>query len=162
MTPNDFRKLALSFPETEERTHMNHPDFRVAGKIFATLGYPKPGRGMVKVTPVEQEMLVCAEPSVFSPVNGAWGRQGCTSVNLKAAKKTTMRRALAAAWQLAATASLSRKFPTEAATVSGEAPRSKATRASRKQSSHSSKLKSGVANPADSSFLRHMLPKVES
>ena len=58
MTPNEFRKLALSFPETEERGHMNHPDFRVAGKIFATLGYPDRSWGMVKLTPVEQEMLV--------------------------------------------------------------------------------------------------------
>ena len=57
---------------------MNHPDFRVAGKIFATLGYANTDRAMVKVTPVEQEMLVSAEPSVFSPETGAWGRQGCT------------------------------------------------------------------------------------
>src|SRR5580692_1200564 len=90
MTADEFRKLALSFPETEERAHRNHPDFRVAGKIFATLGYPNTERGMVKVTPVEQEMLVRAEPSVFSPETGAWGRQGCTRVELKTAKKTTM------------------------------------------------------------------------
>jgi hypothetical protein len=109
MTPNDFRRLALSFPEAAERAHMNHPDFRVAGKIFATLGYPNKEHAMVKVTPVEQEMLVRAEPSVFTPVKGAWGRKGCTSVNLKAAKQTTMRRALAAAWQLAAPAHLTRQ-----------------------------------------------------
>jgi hypothetical protein len=115
MTPNDFRKLALSFPETEERAHMNHPDFRVAGKIFATLGYPSTERGMVKVTPMEQEMLVSAEPSVFSPESGAWGRRGCTHVNLEAAKITTMRRALAAAWQLAAPESLAKQFSSEAA-----------------------------------------------
>ncbi len=107
MTPNDFRKLALSFPETAERAHMNHPDFRVAGKLFATLSYPNKEWAMVKITPVEQEMLVRAEPAVFSPVTGAWGRKGCTSVNLKAAKKTTLRRALAAAWQLAAPENLS-------------------------------------------------------
>ena len=52
MTANDFRKLALSFPATAEHAHMNHPDFRVAGKIFATLGYPSKERAMVKVTPV--------------------------------------------------------------------------------------------------------------
>ena len=115
MTPNKFRKLALSFPEAEERAHMNHPDFRVAGKIFATLGYPNTERGMVKVTPMEQEMLVSAEPSVFSPESGAWGRKGCTRVNLKAAKITTMRRALAAAWQLAAPESLSQQSPSRAA-----------------------------------------------
>lgn len=139
MTPNEFRKLALSFPETEERTHMNHPDFRVAGKIFATLGYPNTERGMVKVTPMEQEMLVSAEPSVFSPESGAWGRKGCTRVNLKAAKITTMRRALAAAWQLAAPESLAQGVPTKTAAASGEAPKRIAERGSRKKSSGSSR-----------------------
>jgi hypothetical protein len=120
MTPNDFRKMALSFPKTEERAHMNHPDFRVAGKIFASLGYPNTERGMVKVTPVEQEMLVRAEPTVFSPEAGAWGRWGCTRVNLKAAKKETMRGALAAAWRLAAPESLGQEFPEEGAVGSRE------------------------------------------
>ena len=67
MTANDFRRLALSLPETEERAHMDHPDFRVAGKIFATLGYPDHGWAMVKLTPVEQEMFVKAQPKVFDP-----------------------------------------------------------------------------------------------
>jgi hypothetical protein len=102
VTPNDFRRLALSFPETAERAHMNHPDFRVRGKIFATLHYPDKAWGMVKLTPIEQEMFVRAEPAVFIPVKGAWGRKGCTSVCLKPAKKSTVRRALAAAWCLAA------------------------------------------------------------
>ena len=115
MNRAEFRRLALSFPETAEREHMRHPDFRVAGKIYATLGYPNKEWGMVKVTPVEQEMLVSAEPSVFTPVKGAWGRKGCTSVNLKAAKKTTLRRALAAAWQLAAPKELVREFSGEGA-----------------------------------------------
>jgi hypothetical protein len=139
-TPNDFRKLALSLPETEERAHMNHPDFRVAGKIFATLGYPNREQGMVKVTPVEQEMLMRAEPSVFSPETGAWGRQGCTRVNLKAARETTIRRALAAAWHLAAPESLSQQFPTKAATSSVKAPKSKVAQASRKKTRRSPKL----------------------
>ncbi|MGC2530004.1 MAG: MmcQ/YjbR family DNA-binding protein [Candidatus Acidiferrum sp.] len=128
MTPNDFRKLALSLPETEERAHMKHPDFRVAGKIFATLGYPNKTRAMVKVTPVEQEMLVLAEPAAFAPVNGAWGRQGCTSVILKAAKKTTLRRALAAAWQLAAPEALAKQLPKAAAARPSKASRSGSSR----------------------------------
>ena len=107
VTPNDFRRLALSFPETAERAHMNHPDFRVRGKIFATLQYPDKAWGMVKLTPIEQEMFVRAEPAVFIPVKGAWGRKGCTSVCLKPAKKSTVRRALAAAWSLAAPQDLS-------------------------------------------------------
>lgn len=117
MTPNDFRKLALSFPETEERSHMNHPDFRVAGKIFATLGYPDTDRAMVKVTPMEQDMLVRGDPSVFTPETGAWGRQGSTRVNLKGAKITSIRRALAAAWQLAAPQSLSQQFTAKVASI---------------------------------------------
>ncbi len=142
MTPNDFRKLALSFPETAERAHMNHPDFRVAGKLFATLSYPNKEWAMVKVTPIEQEMLVRAEPAVFSPVTGAWGRKGCTSVNLKAAKKTTMRRALAAAWQLAAPENLSQQFPTEVAAVPVEKLRNKTAKASRQRVSRLPKPRS--------------------
>jgi hypothetical protein len=122
VTPNEFRKLALSFPESEERAHMNHHDFRVAGKIFATLGYPNTERGMVKVTPVEQEMLVNAEPAVFSPEAGAWGRRGCTRVNLKSAKVVTMRRALAAAWQLAAPESFAQQYSSETSAIGKPQP----------------------------------------
>ncbi len=110
MTANDFRRLALSFPESEERAHMDHPDFRVAGKIFATLGYPEKGWAMVKVTPVELEMLVKAQPKVFNPCSGVWGRRGCTNVRLKSARKPTLRRALEAAWRLAAPEALTRRF----------------------------------------------------
>lgn len=139
MTPNEFRKLALSFPETAERAHMNHPDFRVAGKIFATLGYADTERGMVKVTPIEQEMLVRAEPAVFSPETGAWGRQGCTRVHLKAAKLTTMRRAMAAAWQLAAPEALAKKFPNVTATSSTGSPRGKEMRSARTKARRAAK-----------------------
>ena len=110
MTPNDFRRLALSFPEAEERAHMDHPDFRVAGKIFATLGYPEDGWAMVKLTPIEQEMLIKAQPTVFNPCTGAWGRRGATSVRLKAARKPTLRRALEAARRLAAPKTLTHQF----------------------------------------------------
>ena len=89
---------------------MNHPDFRVAGKIFATLGYPENGWAMVKLTPVEQEMLVKAQPKVFNPCTGAWGRRGCTNVRLNSARKPTLRRALEAAWRLAASEILTRQF----------------------------------------------------
>jgi hypothetical protein len=110
MTANDFRRLALSFSKTEERAHMHHPDFRVAGKIFATLGYPEDGWAMVKLTPLEQEMFVKAQPKVFNPCAGAWGRRGATNIRLKSARKPTLRRALEAAWRLAAPESLTRQF----------------------------------------------------
>ena len=99
MTANDFRKLALSHPETEERQHMYHPDFRVAGKIFATLGYPDKTRGMVKLTPEDQHYFYKDYPDTFNPVKGAWGRRGATSVHLKAAKKHVMAKAIEAAWR---------------------------------------------------------------
>ncbi len=99
MTANDFRKIALALPETEERAHMNHPDFRVAGKIFATLGYPDKTRGMVKLSPEEQHYFSKDYPGVFTPVKGAWGRRGATSVVLKSADKETLRKAIYAAWR---------------------------------------------------------------
>lgn len=107
MTANDFRRMALSFPETAERTHMGHPDFRVAGKIFATLAYPDKTWGMVKLTAEQQQEFVNDESAVFVPVKGGWGRKGATSVRLKAAKKKILRLALAAAWQNAAPRGLS-------------------------------------------------------
>ncbi len=102
MTSQEFRRLALSLPETEERAHMDHPDFRVAGKIFATLGYPEDGWAMVKLTPLEQGLFIKSHPTVFAPCTGAWGRRGATGVRLLSARKPALRRALEAAWRLAA------------------------------------------------------------
>ena len=99
VTENEFRRLALSLPEAEERSHMGHPDFRVGGKIFATLGYPGKHWAMVKLTPDQQDLLVRAEPDVFAPIKCAWGRRGATNVRLEAAKKASVRRALVAAWR---------------------------------------------------------------
>ena len=99
MTANDFRKIALSLPETEERSHMSHPDFRVAGKIFATLGYPDKTRGMVKLSPEDQHYFSKDHPDTFVPVKGAWGKKGATSVVLKAAKKDVLTKAIHAAWR---------------------------------------------------------------
>ena len=99
MTPQDFRRMALSLPETSEESHMEHPDFRVGGKIFATLGYPRNGWAMVKLTPEQQDTFMKAEPAVFVPVKGGWGRRGATNVILRAARKTTLRPALVAAWR---------------------------------------------------------------
>lgn len=102
MTASEFRHMALSFPETSERAHMGHPDFRVCGKIFATLMYPDKSWGMVKLTPEQQAEFVHDEPEVFVPVTGGWGRKGATSVRLKAAKKKALRLALMTAWRNAA------------------------------------------------------------
>jgi hypothetical protein len=99
MTPAEFRKIALSLPETEERSHMEHPDFRVAGKIFATLGYPDKTRGMVKLSPEDQHYFSKDHPDTFVPVKGTWGKRGATNVFLKQAKKDVLSKAIRAAWQ---------------------------------------------------------------
>jgi hypothetical protein len=94
MTSDDFRKIALSMPGAVEAGHMDHPDFRIAGKIFATLGYPNHEFGMLKVPPEEQIVLVAAHPSVFGPAAGAWGRNGSTLVRLDVARDAVVRRAM--------------------------------------------------------------------
>ena len=99
MTAREFRRIALSLPETSEAAHMAHPDFRVAGRIFATLGYPRRGWGMVKLTPEQQELFVRAQPAAFVPVKGAWGRAGATSVRFQNAKQAAVREALMIAWR---------------------------------------------------------------
>jgi hypothetical protein len=108
MTPNEFRELALSFPEAIESAHMHHPDFRVGGRIFATLGYPDEDSAMVKLSPDDQKEFVRASPDVFKPVKGAWGRQGATQVYLPAATLNIVREALTAAWRKTAPKRLSK------------------------------------------------------
>ena len=110
MTADQFRRLALSLPGTSEKSHMDHPDFRVGGKIFATMGSPDSGWGMVKLTPDQQSRFVRDAPTLFAPVKGAWGRQGCTNVCLKAATKASLMSALVAAWRNIAPEDLADEF----------------------------------------------------
>jgi hypothetical protein len=98
MTSSDFRRLALALPGATENAHMNHPDFRIGGKIFATLNYPDEAWGMVKLTPDAQQDFIKMHPKIFVPVKGAWGRQGCTNVRLAAADPDTLAEALHLAW----------------------------------------------------------------
>jgi hypothetical protein len=99
MTADKFRALALQLPNAIESAHMGHPDFRVDGRIFATLGYPDAGHGMVKLSPEQQRHFMKRAPRVFAPCAGAWGRQGSTSVALTAASIGLARIALELAWR---------------------------------------------------------------
>jgi len=99
VTGNEFRKLALSLPETTEAAHMAHPDFRVAGKIFATMGYPRAGWAMVSLTLDQQELFVRTQPKTFVPVTGKWGEKGATNVVLRHAARPPVREALINAWR---------------------------------------------------------------
>lgn len=103
MTTDAFRRAALALPGAIESAHMNHPDFRVANRIFATLGYPDTTWAMVKLPPQEQHRLIEAMPETFSPAAGAWGRQGSTLVRLAKAKPQVTNHALEMAWRLAQT-----------------------------------------------------------
>lgn len=96
MTPDDFRRIALEFPEAVESAHMGHADFRVRSRIFATL--PDDATGMVKLAPEQQELFMRVDPA-FTPAKGAWGRQGYTLVRLAAAREDLVRDALTAAWK---------------------------------------------------------------
>lgn len=96
MTPDDFRRIALSFPETIESAHMGHADFRVRNTIFATL--PDDATGMVKLAPEQQELFMRVDPA-FTRAKGAWGRQGCTLVRLAAAREDLVHDAMTAAWK---------------------------------------------------------------
>lgn len=98
MTADKFRELALALPEAEEQEHMDHPDFRVGGKIFATL-WPDERKGVVMLNPDQQAKLARASPKIFSPVRGGWGKHGATEVHLPAAWIRATREALTMAWR---------------------------------------------------------------
>ena len=109
MKADDFRSLALSLPEVLEKSHMGHPDFRVGGKIFATLG-PGEKWGMVKLTPEQQQEFIHDEPETFEAIKGGWGTRGATKVILRQATKATVRQALVTAWRNRASEDLSRQL----------------------------------------------------
>jgi len=109
MTAENFRRIALSLPEATENSHMDHPDFRAGGKIFASLGYPNDTCGMVKLPPDQQESLSQNYPDAFAPVKGAWGRQGATQVYLENVDASTLRRAMTAAYKNVASKRSSRR-----------------------------------------------------
>ena len=98
MTVAQFRRMALGLPRVVESSHMGHPDFRVDGRIFATLAQPGNGIGMVKLLPEQQKIFLDEAPAAFSPASGAWGRNGATMVMLRDAPISLVRDALELAW----------------------------------------------------------------
>ena len=98
-TARDFRRIALSLPHATEGAHGSHPDFRIADKVFASLGVPDADWGMVKLTPEQQGVLLEAEPKTFKPSAGIWGRRGYTHVCLGMIDRDTLLSALTMAWR---------------------------------------------------------------
>lgn len=109
MRASQFRALALELPGAEEGAHHAHPDFRVNGRIFATIA-PGGERGMVKLDAAQQALFITSEPEAYTPAAGAWGRGGATMVVFANARAASVRRALTAAHALAS-ASVPRKRP---------------------------------------------------
>ena len=100
MSADDFRRIALSFDGAEESSHMGVPDFRVGGRIFATLASQDDGFGNLKLTPELQQLLIAESPDVFLPIKGGWGRIGMTHIRLDEASERQMADALHTAWRL--------------------------------------------------------------
>jgi len=94
LTSRDFRRIALGLKDAVEGAHMGHPDFRLNGRIV----HADLASGMVKLTPDQQSDYVKASPAVFTPENGAWGREGCTAVRLALVDEDTLGEALTLAW----------------------------------------------------------------
>ena len=99
MTPARFRRIALGLKDAVEHAHHGHPDFRVGGRIFATLGYPDKKWGMVVLSPDQQRSFVRNQPDAFVPAAGAWGDQGSTTVRLNAVDEEALGEALTLAWR---------------------------------------------------------------
>lgn len=98
MTAAAFRGIALGMQGAEEKSHMNHPDFRAGGKIFATI-HPDGKQGMVKLTPEQQATFMRDYPDMFVPAAGAWGTGGSTMVRFAAADPEVVGEAMTMAWR---------------------------------------------------------------
>lgn len=127
MDVHDFRRIALSLQGAQESSHMGKPDFRVGGRIFATLASADQGYGNLMLTPEQQEMFVQELPEVFVPIAGGWGRMGMTHIRLAVASEDVLAGALRTAWKLRLdkNARSGKKTGTKTEKVSGTKPRHK-------------------------------------
>ena len=98
MEQDEFRALALTFPDAVEQSHFDTADFRVRNKIFATLRAAD-GRAVLKLSPDEQQLVMATSPGMFEPIKGTWGLKGWTRVALDRADAETVRHAMAMAWR---------------------------------------------------------------
>jgi|ERR1700722_1023289 hypothetical protein len=100
MKVTDFRRLALRLEGAEEGSHMGAADFRVGGRIFATLASQEQGYGNLMLSPAQQAEFVKEQPDIFLPIAGGWGRMGATHIRLAAANEDVLAGALQTAWKL--------------------------------------------------------------
>lgn len=117
MTPEQFRRAVLRFPEVVEGAHQGHADFRVGGRIIATMGYPSEAHAVVMLSPSDQDLIVRAHAG-FAPVPGKWGASGNTMITLASADRAAVEAALEAAWRRRAPKKLIAAFDDDASTAS--------------------------------------------
>jgi hypothetical protein len=120
VTPAEFRRIALGLPDVIEASHMAHPDFRVGGKIFATLGCPSARFGVVMLSMQDQYLMVRDYPTIFAAVRGSWGASGATTILLRRAPKRAVELAIEAAWRKRAPKRLTARLNSQAAPGSRE------------------------------------------
>jgi hypothetical protein len=132
MRPADFRRIALSLEGAEEGSHMGAVDFRVGGRIFATLASVKEGYGNLMITPELQAAFIADRPDLYLPIHGGWGRMGMTHIRLAEADEDSLRGALHTAWKLRV-----EKNRNSARKITAPARRRTTARAAKKQSSKS-------------------------
>jgi hypothetical protein len=145
VTQSAFRRIALGLKDAVEHAHHGHPDFRVGGRIFASLGYPDQKWGAVMLTPEQQREFVRANQGVFVPAAGAWGEQGSTTVRLDAVDEETLGEALTMAWRNAVA-----KGPTRAG--------SRVTRAAPRRATLSASARPGAPAPRRNSRRKSKAP----
>ncbi len=80
---------------------MGAADFRVGGRIFATLAHQAQGYGNLMLSPEQQAAFVEEQPDLFVPIAGGWGRMGATHIRLAAANEDVLAGALRTAWKSA-------------------------------------------------------------
>ncbi|MDQ6679134.1 MAG: MmcQ/YjbR family DNA-binding protein [Acidobacteriota bacterium] len=100
MDASDFRRIALSLEGATAGSHMGVEDFRVGGRIFATLASQSQGFGNLMLTAEQQRAFVEEQPELYVPIAGGWGRMGMTHIRLTEASVDAMTGALRAAWKL--------------------------------------------------------------
>jgi len=104
MTVDEFRALALSLPRAIEKPHFDRASFRVdapRGKTIATL-LERDETANVFLNVEEQDLLIHADPTVFSKVPNKWGDKGATTIELGDADRLTVLSALKMSWHHAA------------------------------------------------------------
>jgi len=123
-----FRRLALQLPNAAESSHMNHPDFRLNNRIFATLSGQEKGCGVLKLTLEQQQAFLTDQPNIFSPVQGGWGRMGMTYIHLKQADESIISGALKVAYENLNASQSKKKSPKKSTKSAKSSSRAKATR----------------------------------